>query len=228
MIAFAVILLVLVLIGILPVGALVQYDGEATLRVMAGPFGYTLFPQKKRTEKQEVKRAARAETRRLKAEKKAETKKETAEKAPKRAWTLQELRPLIEMGLELVQGLPKKLLVQNLTLHITFGGRDAASAAIGYGRAWAVIGTVMPVLESNFRIQNSDVDAILDYSEESLKIFLRLDIRMRVGTGVLLALKSGVKLLKIIRNNKKGGATINESSSIEYDGIEHRENPHNG
>ena len=106
---------------------------------------------------------------------------------------------------------------KHLTLHVFFGGRDAAKAAIGYGRAWAMIGAMMPVLENTFRIDERDVGAYLDYELEEPRLLLDLDVRMHIGTALVLALGAGVRLLGIFTKTKeikKKAVQANEPSSL--------------
>lgn len=215
MIVLAVILLLLAALALIPVGVRVQYDaGDAQIQAAIGPARITLYPrghvnERKRVRKQDKLRRKRAK-RRAKAA--ARPPKQEALKQNKKL-SPAELRPFLDPALDFLQGMRKKLLVRELTLVVTYGGEDAAKTAIGYGRAWAVIGAVIPVLENSFRIKSRRIEARLDYEQEKLSLYLLLDVRMRIGTGLLLGLKAGFQFLKTMLKTKKGGA-INESSTL--------------
>ncbi len=219
MTALGIVLAVLLLIGLLPVGARVRYDdGDLTVQLAAGPVRIGLYPAKplhgkklarqfaKQQRKELVKRQKKLEKARKKAVEKARKKRGEALPEPagkKKKIPLDQLLPLAKLALRVVGSLPRKLLVRELYLHAVFGGKDAAEAASGYGRAWALIGSVLPPLERCFRIRKRDVGVELDYGRTKLALTARLDIRMRVGTAVWLALSAAARAVVILIQNKR-------------------------
>lgn len=216
MIVLAVVLLLLVLIALIPVGVRAAYDdGAVQLQIAAGPVRLTLYPPKAKNERREAKKQKRLWKQRRKLEKKREKAAQKPRKtAEDKKLSPDEWKAYLALVLDFIKGLPRKLLVRQLVFHVTFGGSDAASTAIHYGRAWAVIGAAVPILENNFRIQARDIDARLDYTKETIQIYACLDLRMRIGTGLLLAGKAGVRFLKILMQKKKKAVQTNESSSL--------------
>ena len=217
MIPLAVVLVILVLIALIPAGVRLQYDdGALRVQVAAWRLHIQVYPR----QVDEVKAAKKmARQRRKQANKKpSKPKKEKPAKKDKpqgeKKLTPETIQSLVKMGLDLVGQLPKKLLIQDLIVHVVFGGRNAAEIAVGYGKAWAVIGAVTPVLENAFRIRNRDIQAILDPDRERMGVYLMLDIRMRVGTALWLGLKAAFGLLNIMMKNKKKAVHTNESSSV--------------
>lgn len=265
------IVLILLLIGMIPVGAWIRYsDGEVLAKAAIGPIKFKVYPPaplhgkklakqhakklekerakqrkkagKKRKQAEEKRRKAeekrkkkekkrktgkenqvetgenREETGQAKAKKKgakAKKKKPEKKRKPKKKLSLEELLPIVKLALKVVGDLPRRLILRELRLHVVCGGADAARAAAGYGRAWAAVGAAVPALERCFRIQKRDVGVALDYGRESVGIDALLDIRMRIGTAVLLALDAGVRFAAILVKNKfkhhkqyksKGGA----------------------
>ena len=122
---------------------------------------------------------------------------------PKRKLSAGQLRQLAAAGLRLAGRLPRKLLIRQLTVRVACGGQDAAAAATVYGRAWAAIGALSPVLEQTFRIRERAFSAELDYEREGLQWFAAADVQMRVGTALLLGVGAVAELLPILMNNKK-------------------------
>lgn len=211
MIVLAVIAAVLALLLSLPVAALVRYeDGALRVRLQVGPVTATVYPRRPaKPKKVSRKRPAKAKN------SDAAPKAAAGSGGKKLSW--QQIRALIDLALDLLGRIRRKLLVKHLTLHVFFGGRDAAKAAIGYGRAWAMIGAMMPVLENTFRIDERDVGAYLDYELEEPRLLLDLDVRMHVGTALALALGAGVRLLGIFTKTKeikKKAVQANEPSSL--------------
>ncbi len=221
------IVLVLFLLGMIPVGVWVSYnDGELLVKAAAGPVRFKVYPSKpahgkklarqhaKKLEKERRARQKKAEKKRKKKKRRGKADENSKERrSPKKKISLEELLPMAKLALQVIGRLPRKLLLRELRLYAVCGGGDAAKAAAGYGRAWAILGSAVPALEKCFRIQKLDAGVTLDYGRESLGIDARLDIRMRIGTAVLLALGAGVKFLVILVKNKikhkkscKGGA----------------------
>ena len=194
----------------LPAAALVRYeDGALLVRLRVGPVTVTVYPRRAA--------AAKKTPRKRPAKVKKSAAPKTAADSGGKKLTPQQIRALISLALDLLGRLRRKLLVKHLTFHVFYGGRDAARAAIGYGRAWAVIGAAMPVLENTFRIGERDVGAYLDYELEEPRLLADLDVQMRVGTAIGLALGAGLRLLGIFtktKENKKKAVQANESSSL--------------
>lgn len=206
MIVLAVLVLVFVLLALLPVGVRVRYDdGQVLLQLAAGWIRMTLYPPKSRKKRKATRRKKKRD---------GQQNAQPKQTGDQEKLSMEQLRPLLTFALKVVKELPQKLLVRNLTLHAVCGGGDAAEAAIGYGRAWAVIGGVMPVLENTFRIQNRDVRAFLDYEQKEIRLLLDLDIRMRLGTLLLVSIKAGVHAIRKMMQNKKKAVQENESSSL--------------
>lgn len=197
---------VFVLLGCVPAGADVSWmDGVFTLRAKLGPFWMTLVPAKAKGQQKKKK----------KAKKKApEDAPQTAK--PKAAFSggVSEIMELLEFALDVLGELRRKLRLEQLTLRVRFGaGDDAAKTAIAYGRAWAAIGALLPCLERLFVIGKRDLGAELDYGcEEKMTVDARLVITITIGRALALALRAGVRFLKIYKNRNKGGVR-NESSS---------------
>lgn len=198
------VLAIFFLLGCVPAGADVSWRGGVfTLRAKLGPFRMTLVPAK---EKKRKKKTA----------KKAESESTTQSPKPKLAFSggVSEIMELLEFALNVLGDLRRKLRVEQLTLHVRFGaGDDAAKTAIAYGRAWAAIGALLPCLERLFVIGKRDLGAELDYAcGEKMTVDARLVITITIGRALALALRAGVRFLKIYKNWNKGGVQ-NEPSS---------------
>ena len=97
----------------------------------------------------------------------------------------------------------QKIVVRSLTLHIWYGGKDAAEAAIHYGQAWAVLGVVMPLLDASVKIQARDVQAIYLEEANTLSLLFEAVLRLRLGQCLALALKYGLRGLAVAVEWKK-------------------------
>ena len=111
---------------------------------------------------------------------------------------------LLDLGVQTLGDLHRKLRVEELTLHVCIGGSDdPAAAAMRYGRAWAAIGAITPALDRLFVIKKRDIQPALDYNETSMKVDARLITTITIGRSLALALHAGVRFLKILNQRKK-------------------------
>ena len=185
----AVILAVLLLIGCIPVGVDAAYgEGGIRLAVKIWLFRLQLLPQKP------------------KKKKKSAPEKPAGEKKPNPLLSggVDGILELLDLGVQTLGDLRRKLRVEELTLHVCIGGSDdPAAAAMRYGRAWAAIGAITPALDRLFVIKKRDIQPALDYNETSMKVDARLITTITIGRSLALALHAGVRFLKILNQRKK-------------------------
>lgn len=229
MIVLGIILALLVLICLLPVGGHAVYSADgAEVKVVVGRISIPVYPrpEKEKTPKQLEKEAEKA---RQKAKKKAQKKAEKARKkeelkAQKAAGVKPEKAPLggkleffkelLGLGLGVLSCLRRKLILKELKLCLTVGamGEDAAKGAITYGRAWAAVGALIPVLENTFHIKKRDVQVELDYFSDKNKIYAEGCIVFLIGDFLWIAANYGFRALKLILIQKWKGRKKNGTS----------------
>lgn len=189
--AFLIVLGVLLLLGFLPVGAYVRYDRLGSLcELILGPVRLRLLPKKEKGKKPKEK------------EKKTKEKKER----PKQpiGGLIRDFYPFVKLGFELLGCFFRKLRVNVLTLHVGFGGAgDPAAAAINYGRAWAAIGALMPQLRRFLRIKKENVSASCDFTSGEMTVFAELKAVFFLGDLVTMAIRYGLRALKLLLAMKK-------------------------
>lgn len=196
------ILAVFFLIGCIPVGADVSYlGGVLTVKAKIGLLRLTLLPKKpKKPQKQKKPKKSKEKP-------KLEKLKEKKKPQPL-SGGISGVMELLQFACDTLGDLRRKLRMERLELHVRFGaGDDAAKTAISYGRAWALIGTMLPMLERIFVIKERDIGAELDYNkEEKMTLDARLCITITIGRALALALRAGIRFLKIYKEMNKGGA----------------------
>ncbi len=196
----AVILAVLMLIGCIPVGVDAAYgEGGIRLAVKIWLFRLQLLPRKPKKKKKPDKKAAPKQ-------KKPAPEKPAGEKKPNPLLSggVDGILELLDLGVQTLGDLRRKLRVEELTLHVCIGGSDdPAAAAMRYGRAWAAIGAITPALDRLFVIKKRDIQPALDYNETSMKVDARLITTITIGRSLALALHAGVRFLKILNQRKK-------------------------
>lgn len=192
------------LIGVLcciPVGVTAEYSQQGpNLVAHAGPVRILLYPRpkKKSIDKKAVKSTG-------KSEKRPDTVQKPKEK---RGGSIAMFRELIGLVLEGQAEVRNKLRIRELTLHLTVGGKndDPAKSAMLYGSAWAAIGSLMPLLERAFRIEQRDVQAFVDFLSEETTVYAKATAVISVGAILRMGVYYGVRGLKLYRKHmKKGG-----------------------
>lgn len=193
---------VLILLAIMPVGVSARYDEDGPLvSIIAGPLRIRLFPGKKKEKKEKVKKE--------KTQKAAQQTKKEKTKAKKKGGSLEDFLPLVEKVLDFLGAFRRKLRLNNLELNLVLASGDPADLAINYGRAWTVLGNLMPLLERSFVIKKRDLQVQCDFLAEKTLITARLDVSITIGRIFTLLILQGIpivrELLKVL-NKRKGGA----------------------
>lgn len=195
---------ILVLIAILPVGASVEYDSdEFRAAVLAGFLRIPVFPVKKKEKKaKKVKKKAPVKSKEKKVEKKPEAKK-------KKGGSLQDFLPVLDRVLDFLSAFRRKLRIKHLELTLILGGGDPCDLAINYGRGWAALGNLVPLLDQAFVIKKRKLEVECDFLADTTKVIARMDISITIGRILALLVAWGLPIvwefLKII-NKRKGGA----------------------
>lgn len=212
LIAFAIIFL----LAILPLGASVKYDADGPLvRIIAGPIRFTVFPMKKKEKKPKKEKKQKDPKKSKKKDSEeppAEEKPAEEEKKEKKAkgGSVLDFLPLVRVGIDFLGDFRRKLRLNRLELKMIMASGDPCDLAINYGRAWAAIGNLFPLLERAFVIKKHDIEVECDFTASETLIVARLDITITLGRIIALvvryAIRALLELLKIM-NSRKGGAS---------------------
>lgn len=201
-------ILVIVAILLLPVGAWAIFSGDGlTLFVEAGPLKIRVLPPKTQTPEDEAQKQKKKTGKQKKKTKEKPKEIEPAEKASFGA-QLPFFRELLNRALAALGCLKRKLILRKLTLYISIGckGEDPAAAGLLYGRAWALAGTLIPVLENSFRIRKRDIQVFCSFLEEKTTVYAEGRIMFHVGDILYIGLRHGIPILiAFIQNKRKGG-----------------------
>ena len=186
----------LVLIGCISVGVDARYNAEGVfLAAKLGPIRLQLLPQKPKKKKKQQKKPEKAPKKAASQEKKPN---------PILSGGVDGILQLLDIVLDTLGDLRRKLRVNELTLYVHIGGSDdPAKAAMGYGRAWAAIGAITPSLERLFVIKKRDIRPALDYTISNTQVDAHLVTTITIGRSLALALRAGIRFLKILNERKK-------------------------
>lgn len=188
---------ILVLIAILPVGVRLVYQKEgAVCSLLFGWINIRLFPKEKKVKEHKKTK---------KSKKKSSAPKEKKQESG--SW--KDFIPLVKIGIEFLGKLRRKIRVKYLELNLVMAGEDPCDLALNYGRAWAGVGNVMPLLEQVFVIKKRNIQVQCDFTADETKVTARLDVTITVGRAVCLAVKYGYRAIREyfkIMKLRKGGA----------------------
>ena len=155
-----------------------------------------------------------------KAKKEASPKKPKKQKAaeaqkpfpkPKTGGSWKDFLPLVQLVLDLLNDLRRKLRVNELKLHMTMAGDDPCDLAVNYGRMNASLATLIAQLERVLVIQKRDVHIDCDFTANETVILARLDLTITLGRILYIAVRYGVQGLMTflkIKKQREGGADL--------------------
>lgn len=195
---------ILILLGSVPLGVFVRYDsGGPLVRIVAGVLRFTVIPLPKKKKKvpKEKKEPSPAE------EKKTPPK--PAEEPEKKGGSLRDFYPLIQVGERFLNQFRRKLRVDDLVLKLTLGGDDPCDLALNYGRAWAALGNLVPVLERFSHIRRRNFEVQCDFTSEETLIEAQAKLTMPLRQLVELGIVYGylfIKELLFLKKKRKGGS----------------------
>lgn len=175
---------------------------------------YTLKKIRKREKKQAKKDAKKAAAAKKKASEKARKKAEKAEaeakltKAEKKALkkAKRAKRPKLTEFIPLTARVAKlffskffgKIHIKMARLHVTVGGKDAASVAIMYGMIYPSMEALLVTLSKICRLEDlkkTDVQVLPDFTAEKITFDCDITFRVCLGNLVGAALKAGWSFL---------------------------------
>ena len=202
-------LAILVLLAILPLGASVLYDADGPrVRIVAGPVKIQVFPMKKKPKKDKPKKEKPKKEQKKPAQA-GEEQKPFPKPKTGGSWT--DFLPLVQVVLDLLNDLRRKLRVNHLLLHLTLAGDDPCDLVVNYGRMNASLGALIAQLERVLVIQKRDVHVDCDFTANETVILARLDLTITLGRILSIAVRHGVRGLMTflkIKKQREGGADL--------------------
>ena len=202
-------LAILVLLAILPLGASVLYDADGPrVRIVAGPVKIQVFPMKKKPKKDKTKKE-KPQKEPKKPAQAGEAQKPFPKPKTGGSWT--DFLPLVQVVLDLLNDLRRKLRVNHLLLHLTLAGDDPCDLAVNYGRMNASLAALIAQLERVLVIQKRDVHVDCDFTANETVILARLDLTITLGRILSIAVRHGVRGLMTflkIKKQREGGADL--------------------
>ena len=194
---------VLTLIAIIPIGVSAVYDEDGPLvKIIAGFIRIPLYPTKKKEGKEKkAKPKAKQKT----------TDKANSQKQPqkKKGGSISDFLPLVDVLLDFVGMFGRRLRINTLNLKLILAGGDPSDLAINYGRGWAALGNLMPLLDKAFVIQKRNLEVECDFLADKTTIVAKLDLSITIGRVISLLIVGGIPIVREfikLKKSRKGGA----------------------
>ena len=195
-------LAILAALNCLPLGGRIRFDGQNfSAGVLIGKLPIRLYPLpdwlKRKMDRPKKEKAAAGSP--------AGPRPEGKAGRPKGDW--KRFVPLLPTGLDFLGSLRRKLRLNELTFVLTMAGDDPADLAQNYGRAWAALGNLMPLIDRAFVIKKRNLDIRCDFCGEETTVSFAVDLTITVGRIVSLLVVYGIRMLKQFLSLKKAVAT---------------------
>jgi hypothetical protein len=185
---------VLIVLGLMPIGLRVRYDALGPFAAFViGPVNIRLYPLPPKRKNVKNKQVAAKST----------PKKKSS------GGSISDFLPLLKLVLDFLEGFRKRLRINHLRLKLILGGGDPCDLALNYGKGWAVLGNLMPLLERVFVIKKRDLEVECDFTADRTTVIAGADITIRLWHLLVLAITHGPKVLKeyfSVMKIRKGGA----------------------
>ena len=226
---------ILTVIGFIPLGGFVRYDSRGfVVKIIAGFLRITVFPVKKKTKKNKPQPAKQEKN------PKQSDKPETAEANPQqhqqkpegeenKGGKIQDFLPLVRIALDFLNQFRKMLCINHLQLKLILAGEDPCDLAVNYGRAWAALDNLLPLLEKVITIKKRDLEVECDFAADETRITAQAELTLSFWQMVFLGAVYGFQLIKelLIFKKKQKGGVINEPKASRNAGGNHPENKGN-
>ena len=192
LIVLGVLTLVLLLIGLTPVGVNASYrEGVFRLNAKVWAFRIAVLPRKKKGEGEKSPKP------------KTEKKPKAGKEKPKKKWTPEEILGLVKLVLRALGRFGRRLRVELLMFHYRVAGGDPFDAAMRYGYITAALGGVTPLLDRAAAVKKQDLGVEIDFLAEKPVIEGGLTLTIRIGRIVAVAAAAGIEYLKLRKTLKQ-------------------------
>ena len=205
------ILLFLLILLMIRLTVIVDYDKDIYLRVKV--FGITIY-KKPGKEKASKKKKRKSKKKKQDESDEAEDGKKKKKKKPKKPLpSFDELMELLRMALDSLGRPLKKVLKRISFSHLYFdavcGGEDAAKAAIHYGAMNFALSSVLNLIDQFFTLKTpDDLHIGVDFYQDKTVIKVYCEIRMTVGSSLAFVFSLLGRLIKNYLSRKLARSAI--------------------
>ncbi|MBE6973576.1 MAG: hypothetical protein E7440_06845 [Ruminococcaceae bacterium] len=192
------ILLVLFLLGQIRIGAQVEYCEDGLfVRVRAGAFLIPVFPVKQKKTK----------AKKIKKEKPPEQKK-------KKGGMLKLVLDLLPTVLETAGKFRRRLRVDRLEMALTVCACDPADAAMRYGQANALLGSLWQPVIRTFHVKDGHAHVGVDFEGTETLLYILASLSLTIAQTLRLILGFGFRALGILIRTRTGRTTRTNQKEV--------------
>ena len=185
-------LAVLVGLGLLPLGFRAVYrESDLGVWVLIGPLKLRVYPGNRKPVKS--------------------NSSGKSEKSETKGGSYWDFRPVIDTIVDFLGEFRRKICVNHLELKLILAGDDPSDLAVNYGKAWAILGSLIPQLEQLFKIKKRDLEVECDFTSDKTLIFARVDATITLARTLCLLSRHGAEILRRLfelKKLRKGGAKL--------------------
>ena len=177
-------------------------------------------PQKKEPQEQEIQKQEPQEPEAQKQEPQKQAdkplpqppqppKEKKADGETAKGGSLADFLPLVKLVFQFLGDFRRKLRLNNLQLKLTLAGGDPCDLAVNYGKTWAAVGNLIPLLDSWFVIGKRNIEVACDFVAPETLVFAHLDLTITLGRLICLVVVYGLRALieyLNLKKKRKGGA----------------------
>lgn len=186
LVAVLIILLALILIGQIRIGAQVEYCADGLfVRVRVGTFLIPVFPVKKNEGEKRKKKA-----------------KQPKEPRKKKGGMLKLALDFVPVVLDTLKRFGKSLRVDKLDMELTFAATDPADAAVRYGQANALLGSLWQPITQTLHVVDGHAHVGVDFEETQSTLYILASLSLNIARTVTLVVVFGWKALAIFIRNR--------------------------
>lgn len=181
------VLLVLLAVGLVRIGAQVEYSERGlAVWIRAGALRIPVFPAKRKQSK----------------EKKQEPVKKTKTDAAKKGGRLRLALDFIPVILDTVRRFFRNLRVDQLEINLVVCAPDPGDAAMRYGEANALLGSIWQPMLQTLRIKQAHAHVDVDFDATQSVLYIFSSLSLTIAQALALVLVFGGKALQILVQNK--------------------------
>ncbi len=192
----------LTLLAVMPLGIHLSYDiGGLVVNLIIGPVSVPLFPRENTKKKTKPEKKISHPT----------TRASSGSKNQKKGGSICDFEGVLRQILAFLGHFRRKLLIKNLRMKLILAGGDPCDLAVNYGKSWAALGNVMPLLEQIFRIRNRDLEIACDFCGDKTTVVADIGIVISLGRLLSLVTVHGLRILSEfikLKNLRKGGNSL--------------------
>lgn len=205
------IFLVLFLLAQIRIGAVVEYSHAGLhVQLRIGVLRIRLLPVRQGKEKKPQK------------EKKAKKTQEAQKEKPK-GGLVDLVLAFLPLVLETAKKFRRKLQVDKLDMELTVSAPDPADAAMRYGQANALLGSVWQPITRAFHVKDGRAHVGVDFDAQSPAIHILASLSLTIGQALVLGVVFGVKALGILVRTRNKQKQEQDSRQTETQNAQRRE-----